>query len=206
MKKLPRKNCGLCGLKTCEDLAQSIAKDPDAIKRCVQLSCLPSEKVSEQFSEVTWKDSLDREYDFILDKLPEDIAPRETILPFNPTKIKSLNIKKGDILYGRPMTAGCPITHVGIVVEEPDYFNGTITWCIVGPLHARQNKSTNIGYYTPIAFQGIVKFTRKELTIGMRYYFLPRYCMSQWRHSGIINQITKTSDGTRIRIEGISIA
>ncbi|MFA6357377.1 MAG: (Fe-S)-binding protein [Candidatus Omnitrophota bacterium] len=205
---LPGKDCGLCGLKTCGEFSKVISEDPEAAKRCIFLekktiSINGSELKSE---EITWKDSLDREYDFILDKFPGEPGPRENIILFNPTNVEKLGIKKGDVLFGRPawISCGCPVTHAGIVVEEPDYFNGTVVWCIVGPLLARE-KGINIGYYNTTAYEGIVRDKRQNLDIGRRYYFKPRYCMLQWRHCGLINQMSKTKDGLRVRIEGLWI-
>ncbi len=91
-----------------------------------------------------------------------------------------------------------------MVVEEPDYFNGTVVWCIVGPMFSRE-RGINIGYYNTTAYEGLVKNTRKELQIGNRYYFLPRYCMLQWRHCGLVNKIIKTNEGIHVRVEGLWI-
>jgi len=203
--KLPGKNCGLCGYKTCEQLAEEILKNPDAIKKCVFLEEKVERPVVEEFKEegITWKDILGRDYDLVLDKFPDDAGPRETILLSNPANLEKLNIKKGDILYGRPAVGtGCPVTHCGVVIEEPDYFNGTVVWCIVGPVLARE-RGIYIGYYYIVAYEGLVKFTRKELQFGRRYYFLPRYCMLQVRHSGLINMIEKAKEGFHVRLEGI---
>jgi uncharacterized Fe-S cluster-containing protein len=204
---LPGKNCGLCGRKTCEEFAEVVSKNEDNIERCVHRDthvCSPSCGALD--TNITWKDHLGREYDFILDKFPGETGPRETMLPFNPTIIEKLGIKKGDVLYGRPgwISCGCPVTHVGVVVEEPDYFNGTVVWNIVGPMQSRE-KGINIGYYNTTAYEGLVKDTRAELKIGMRYNFLPRFCMLQWRHCGLVNSIGKTPDGLRVRIEGLWI-
>lgn len=203
--KLPGKDCGLCGYRTCRELAEVILTDPAAIKRCVYIETKREDQVPEVAEEEpTWKDVLGRDYDFVLNKFPEDPGPREIILPFNPTNLEKLGIKKGDVLYGRPASTGCPVTHVGVVVDEPDYFNGIIVWCVVGPMQARE-RGINIGCYTPVAYEGTVKHTKVDLQIGRRYNFLPRYCMLQSRHSGLINMITNTKDGDRVRLEGIWI-
>ncbi|NVM02091.1 MAG: Fe-S cluster protein [Candidatus Helarchaeota archaeon] len=211
MEKMPGKDCGLCGFKTCEEFAEIVLKDPDTIDRCIHLGEREASivcPISPEFKEedITWKDHLGREYDFILDKFPDELGPRETVILFNPTNVEKLGIKKGDVLYGRPawISCGCPVTHVGIVIDEPDYFNGTVVWCIVGPLMSRK-RGINIGYYNTTAYEGIVKYARKELQIGRRYYFQPRYCMLQWRHCGIINQMAKTKNGMHVRIEGLWI-
>ncbi len=204
--KLPGKDCGLCGFKTCRELAEIILHDTDAIKRCIFIETHKDYQTPELTKdEITWKDILDREYDFVLQKYPEDPGPREIILPFNPANVEKLKIKKGDVLYGRPASTGCPVAHVGLVMEEPDYFNGLVVWCVVGPIHARE-RGVNVGCYTPVAYEGLVKHARVDLQIGRRYYFLPRYCMLQSRHSGLINAINKTKDGfLRVRLEAIWI-
>lgn len=206
MAKLSGKDCGLCGFKTCGELAVLILSEPDAIKRCIFIETHKDYQIPELTEgEITRKDVLNRDYDFVLQKYPEDPGPREIILPFNPANVEKLKIKKGDVLYGRPSSTGCPITHVGIVMEEPDYFNGLVVWCVVGPMQARE-RGINIGCYTPVAYEGLVKYTKVDLQIGRRYYFLPRYCMFQSRHSGLINTISKTKDGClRMRLEAIWI-
>jgi uncharacterized Fe-S cluster-containing protein len=216
--KLPGKNCGLCGLKTCEEFSEIVSKNPEAIKRCIYAE-KPKDRPSacefegerpatQEFKEqdITWQDNLGREYDFILDKFPGEAGPRETIILFNPANVEKLGLKKGDVLYGRPgwISCGCPVSHVGVVVEDPDYFNGTVVWCVVGPMMARK-RGINIGYYNTTAYEGMVHYTKVNLQIGKRYYFQPRYCMLQWRHCGLVNTLGKTKDGLRVRIEGLWI-
>jgi uncharacterized Fe-S cluster-containing protein len=102
------------------------------------------------------------------------------------------------------MSCGCPITHCGVVMEV-DQRNGVIVWCVTGPLNPRSKPHKDIGYYSAEAYEGLVKDTRSELKIGMRYWFLPRRCMLQWRHSGLVNFVNRTKNGTQIRIEGLLI-
>jgi uncharacterized Fe-S cluster-containing protein len=90
-------------------------------------------------------------------------------------------------------------------MEEPDRLNGVIVWCVVGPLAARQ-AGIEIGLYNPVAYEGIVRHTRVPLEIGRRYFFLPRACMLQSRHSGVASAIGKRPEGLRTRLEGIWIA
>ena len=206
--KLPGKDCGLCGARTCAELAEKAFGGAMGIERCVYLhepkSVIPAgDELREE--DITWKDILGREYDFILEKFPGDPGPREVIVPFNPVNVERLGIKKGDILVGRPAWAGCPVTHCGVVMEEPDYFNGMIEWCIVGPTFAREH-GIDIGNYNPVAYEGLAVFPRKELKFGMRYYFMPRYCMLQSRHSGLLNFIARTENGMSVRLEGIWIS
>jgi len=208
INSLPGKNCGACGAKDCKSFAEIVYKTPEKIKKCIHLKIKNNvENDKNTFKdENTWKDYLDRDYDFILDKFPEEQGPRETILLFNPANVEKLKLKKGDVIYGRPgwISCGCPVTHAGVIIEEPDYFNGTIVWAVTGPLMAR-DKGINIGYYNTTAYEGLVKIKRVELKIGLRYYFQPRFCMLQWRHCGLLNSISQTPDGARVRLEGLWI-
>lgn len=207
LARLPGKDCGQCGFKTCAELAEFAAIHPDALKRCIYLGhpsgatipILPADE------DITWKDMLGRDYDFVLEPFPEDPGPREIIVPLNPSSVERLAVRKGDVLYGRPVMTGCPVTHVGVVVEEPDYLNGVIVWCIVGPMAARE-RGREIGHYHIIAYEGLVRHARQELQIGQRYFFLPRMCMLQSRHSGLVNALAKREGGMRVRVEGIWIA
>ena len=207
VESLPGKNCGQCGFKTCVELAAFAASHPAALERCIYLDRSRTTPHSPEIvaEEIAWADALGREYDFILEPFPEDPGPREVIIPLNPSNVEKLAVKKGDILYGRPSMVGCPVTHVGVVVEEPDYFNGVIVWCVVGPLAARE-RGREIGYYNIIAYDGLVRHSREELQIGRRYYFLPHTCVLLSRHSGLVNALAKRTNGMRVRVEGIWIS
>lgn len=211
LSRLPGKDCGDCGFRTCAGFAGHLLSHPEEIKRCVHLSQavlrqdhgLPIPIIRE--ADITWKDLLGREYDFLLEQFPEDPGPREVILPFNPANVERLGVKKGDILIGRPAAVACPVTHVGQVMEEPDLLNGLITWCVVGPLRAREG-GIEIGNYTPVVYEGIVRHSRVELEIGRRYHFLPATCMLQSRHSGVISMLARRDGGMRAHLEGIWIS
>ena len=213
---LPGLDCGLCGVKTCEEFAKIIRERPEERKRCVQMSrdrartAQPPASLAEQITDntagVIGKDSLGRGVNFILDRNPEDIGPRETIIPHNPMRTREMDIKKGDILIGRPlgMSCGCPVAHSGMVMDV-DPRTGVINWCVTGPLMNRGKPIKDIGYYSAQAYEGIVKDSAVELKIGMRYWYMPRSCMLQWRHSGTVIYMNRTKEGTRVRIEGIMI-
>jgi len=222
LPQLPGLDCGLCGSRTCVQFAEILQEKPNELEKCIHLgketvkpvvqstveadfSC---QSCKERMADIplTWKDSLGRSYDFILDSLPGDPGPREVILPHNPARTRDLNVQKGDTLIGRPlgMSCGCPITHCGIV-REVDPVNGVITWCVTGPLNPRAKGFKDLGYYAAEAYEGVVTATQSELKIGMRYFFLPHRCMLQWRHSGLINFMNRFDNRLFIRLEGLFI-
>ena len=156
--------------------------------------------------ERTWTDHLGREVDFVLDSFPEEEGPREMVIPHNPVLTRELDIQVGEVLVGRPLgiSCGCPVTHCGIV-QSVDTKNCTLEWCVTGPLHPRQQGFKDIGYYSAQAYEGLIKARRIDVEIGRRYWFQPRMCMMQWRHSGLVNYMNHTDDGIQVRIEGLWI-
>lgn len=217
MEMLPNLDCGACGYKSCSSFAEFIKKNPDELKRCIHLngnaqklkSVIGCHSCSAQGmgDKIGWKDSLKRDFDFILDCFENEPGPKETILLYNPALVKDLDIKKNDILVGRPMgmSCGCPVTHCGIVTDV-DPRNGVVYWCVTGPLKPRSEGFKDIGFYVSQAYEGVIKESKVPIQLGMRYWFLPRRCMLQWRHSGLVNAVTKMKDGhLKIRVEGLLI-
>jgi len=216
--QLPGKNCGSCGFRYCEELARELENDPQLLKRCIflepndnsqQTGAVNSYKAPPSLvyeEESDWQDSLDRGFDFFLEHFPEDPGPREIILPHNPMITRELDVQPGDVLIGRPlgMSCGCPITHCGIAMNV-DHRTGVIVWCVTGPLNPRSKGYKDLGYYIAEGYEGLVYRSRCELKIGMRYYFQPRMCMLQWRHSGLLNYLNKTASGLQVRLEGLWI-
>jgi uncharacterized Fe-S cluster-containing protein len=226
--KLPGLDCGMCGYSTCAALAAQLQDHPDLLKRCIPLSadsmtvqsaavqtsarienpCIscPVDPQKTKTQASTWRDSLDREFYFYLERFPEDPGPREIILPHNPMLTRELDIHPGDVLIGRPLglSCGCPVSHCGIAMQV-DHRTGVMTWCITGPLTPRQQGYKDLGYYAAEAYEGIISESRCEIKIGMRYFFQPRTCMLQWRHSGLVNYINKTAEGLQVQVEGLWI-
>jgi uncharacterized Fe-S cluster-containing protein len=214
---LPKLDCGACGYKTCSDFTAAVDNKSAEVKKCIHVKVQEKKEpdheschgcaVENLGDRLGWKDSLKREFDFILDVFEGEPGPKETILPYNPTLVKDLNVKKGDVMIGRPMgmSCGCPITHCG-VVSDVDARNGVINWNVTGPLRPRKEGFVDIGYYVSQAYEGIIKESKEEIKLGRRYWFLPRRCMLQWRHSGLVNAVTKMKDGSyKVRIEGLLI-
>ena len=247
---LPGLNCGVCGLRSCEEMAARLQTNPDLVKRCIYLSdnryearqiatenrndpmvtpvapamqtfsaqpvvtagaCASCATTSPMTSFIPgmsnpWRDSLGREFDFYLEHFPEEPGPREIILPHNPLITREMDVQVGDILIGRPlgMSCGCPITHCGVAMDV-DRRTGVIVWCVTGPLNPRQKGFKDLGYYIAEGYEGLINEARCEIKIGMRYYFQPRMCMLQWRHSGLVNFLNRTSTGYQVRVEGLWI-
>jgi len=213
----PNLNCGACGYKSCKDLENAIDNGKADAAKCIHISsttetapkpsCLGC-NVGENLGEkLNWKDSLKRDFDFILDIIDGEPGPKETILPYNPALVKDLDIKKGDVMIGRPMgmSCGCPVTHCGVVYDV-DARNGVIYWNVTGPLRPRAEGFKDIGFYVSQAYEGIIRESREEIKLGRRYWFLPHRCMLQWRHSGLVNAVIKQKDGSyRVRVEGLYI-
>jgi len=228
VEDLPGLNCGLCGFRKCEEFAETLASKPDLIERCIHLSkeradglacptagsrgaaCAScSTQAAASLSDSigrTWTDTLNREFDFYLEHFPEDPGPREIILPHNPMLTRELDIQRGETLIGRPlgMSCGCPITHCGFATDV-DHRTGVITWCVTGPLNPRQSGYKDLGYYIAEGYEGLIAEARVPVEIGRRYYFQPRMCMLQWRHSGLVNYLNRTEAGLQVRLEGLWI-
>jgi uncharacterized Fe-S cluster-containing protein len=230
--QLPGLDCGLCGFRTCGEFRDRLTSAPDLLRRCIHLAQAHRRDVATACQECAtprtagvcaaaapaicdltvpsaqpaWRDHLDREFDFFLEHFPEEPGPREIILPHNPLLTRELNIQRGDVLIGRPlgMSCGCPITHCGVVTDV-DHRTGVIVWCVTGPLGPRQQGFKDLGYYIAEAYEGLVRQSRCELKLGWRYFFQPRMCMLQWRHSGLINYLSRNAEGYQIRIEGLWI-
>jgi uncharacterized Fe-S cluster-containing protein len=233
--KLPGLDCGLCGYPTCDEFEARLVDAPELLKRCIHLdtaasvmpraaaSVAPRPSPLAQAScqacvavqaphakgvgdESRYVDSLGRDFDFVLQRFPEDPGPREIILPHNPMLTREMEIKVGDVMIGRPlgMSCGCPVTHCGEVMDV-DRRTGVITWCVTGPLRPRQEGFKDIGYYIAEAYEGLVQASRCELKIGIRYFFMPDLCMLQWRHSGLVNYLNRNPDAQQVRLEGLWI-
>jgi len=201
-------DCGGCGFRTCVEFKEKLKENPSLRENCIYNLGEEGSLEKERFREekASWVDSLGREFDFILDKFAAEPGPREIIIPHNPGLTREMELKTGEIIIGRPLgvSCGCPVTHSGIITDV-DKKTGVIIWCVTGPLTPRQKGFKDIGYYIALAYEGLIQESRCEIKIGMRHFFLPRMCMLQWRHSGLVNYLNRTPLGLQIRLEGLWI-
>jgi uncharacterized Fe-S cluster-containing protein len=203
---LPGRNCGHCGFATCAELADLIARKPSARRRCIYLPVPLVVEPATNHEQETWRDLLGRDYQMVLEPYPEDPGPREQILPFDPSPGEQAEMKAGDVLCGRPAGIGCPVTHFGRLMAPADARSGALTWCLVGPVVSRNARSTEIGDYDIVAYEGLVRATRATPQAGHRFHFMPALCMLRARHSGVMTSAMPTAAGWRVRFEEIALA
>ncbi len=202
----PGKNCGQCGEKNCESFTLMIDLGKKNFTDCPyynekQLS--PAHSSLEQ-AVYSGKDILGNPYDFVLGPLPGEISARKIVLPFRSDLVEKMKIKKGDIVLGRPMGAGCPIPHVLRVIKA-DYLTGLLYTWVVGPKYSRDGELKDVTAYHMIGFEGVAKHIIKEPPFGCRVTFLPGFCMMALNHTGLINMVLEKSCGLHVRIEDIRI-
>jgi uncharacterized Fe-S cluster-containing protein len=225
VRDLPGLDCGVCGFRTCGAFAEQLLSEPDLLKRCIYFSDQPRTQAPVTIQPAppapngtcanpasaapkgeVWQDSLGRDFDFYLEHFPTEPGPREIILPHNPLLTREMNVQPGETLIGRPLgiSCGCPVTHCGVAMQV-DHRTGVIVWCVTGPLRPRAEGFKDLGYYIAEGYEGLVQKSRCQLKIGMRYFFQPTLCMLQWRHSGLVNYLNRTSKGMQVRLEGLWI-
>lgn len=128
---------------------------------------------------------------FTLLPLEGEPSARKSVLPFKYTEVK-----KGDIVLGRPTGQGCPVQHVLEVIEQDK--SGVITGWVVGPQYSRGKEVVDVGDYWVIRFEG--RYKGKPVW-GKRQKFLPGMCMMGCVHTGVVNFIS----GDIVKIESILI-
>ena len=204
--KPPGKNCGLCGQKTCGEFIKAVREELKTYADCPFYSTTEKTTMGciETVATYPELDVLGNPYDFVLTPLPGEISARKIVLPFRPDLVEKLNIKKGDIVIGRPMGAGCPVQHV-LQVIEAEYHTGLLTTWVVGPKFSRSQPVIDLGAYHMVGFEGIASHIRKAPQMGARHTFLPGFCMMSLNHTGLINMILEKKVGPHIRIENVII-
>jgi len=201
--KPPGKNCGMCGVKTCTEFVELVDKGEKSYPDCVFYGKGKEEAVSED-AVYSGSDLLDRKYDFILEPLPGEVSVRKIILLFRGDLVEKWNIKKGDIVVGRPAGAGCPVQHV-LKVIDANVVTGVLTCWVVGPKYSRGKQFFDVEAYHVAGFEGVARVFAKEPVFGLRQRFLPGYCMMNLSHTGVVNMVLNKEYGTHVRIEDVRL-
>ncbi|WP_320018568.1 (Fe-S)-binding protein [Labilibaculum manganireducens] len=199
---LPGFNCGRCGFGSCTDFAEAIEIKPSSLDLCPFLT-------QERF--IANKIEIERlamgepngcqkktvgvidayEADIVLDPLKGEISCREVLMPMS-----LVNLQIGEVIEYRPL--GCPIVHYGKVIKIDHLL---VTVHLIGPCRRRESetKFTSVGCCMVIAFEG--RFHGKNVKVGETVRFLPKHCMMQKVHSGVVVKI----EDENILIEGIDL-
>lgn len=164
----------------------------------------PMSPIQVRNSNYSGTDEVGKEYDFVLFPFPGEPSARKFIVPFRADLVEKWNIKKGDLVTGRPAGAGCPLYHA-LRVLSANPLTGVLECHTVGPLVARAEKAYDIQAYHVHAFEGVASVVRNAPTFGKRQYFLPANCMLGLAHTALVNMILQKSFGTHVRLEDVRI-
>lgn len=199
------KNCGMCGIETCRQFREQVAAGENKWSACIYNVEIHN-SINLKNIDFEKTDLHGNEYDFILIPIGDEISARKIIQPFRPELVEKWSIKKGDVVIGRPMGAGCPVTH-SLLVYEVDEISGLLYTWVIGPLEARKLKVFDIRNYYMVGFEGIISNVNNYPQIGKISAFLPSQCMLRLNHRGLVNQIMVCENGdTIVRIENINIS
>jgi len=199
----PGKDCGACGVKSCDDFLVLLEEGKKSSQDCPFYS-RSLEKTNADTGNFTGKDVCGRSYDFIIGPFTGEPSARKIILPFRPDLVERWNIVPGDIVLGRPMGQGCPVQHVLRVIDA-NPVTGVLTCHTVGPHRTRDSWGKDIQAYHVVGFEGLAKVIKRPPEFGFRQFFLPSFCMMQVAHTGVVNMVLEKSAGLHVRVEDIRI-
>ncbi|MCK9632770.1 MAG: Fe-S cluster protein [Methanoregula sp.] len=200
----PGKDCGACGVASCDDFVKAVKKKNKANEDCTFYSpepLGPTDKTSYSGTDVTGA-----KYDFIIRAFPGEPSARKFVVPFRADLVEKWDIQKGHLVLGRPAGPGCPIYHA-LRVLSANPITGVIECHTVGPLEARKEQGPvhDVQAYHVHAFEGIAETVLRPPTLGLRQRFLPGYCMIDLSHTALVNMVLKKKDGVHVRVEDIRI-
>ncbi len=204
IKLLPGYNCKDCGFSDCADFAEALISKSTEPERCRYLHQQKNDNLNKL------KQLLDNEIeivagkkvvgvldgyiaDFFLKPLKDECSCREILYPFYNKKYKA-----GDLIRYRPL--GCPIPHFARILKAD---RGLITVHMIGPCNRigsmQKEDFEDIGVCMVGGFIGIVEGEIPK--VGQTVRFVPKGCMMQKVHSGVVVQI----EGDKAIIEGIDL-
>ncbi len=200
----PGKDCGACGAKSCGDFLVLLNQGVKVRTDCPYAEPSTGDMVSAQ-PERDGTDSCGRVYDFIIGPFSGEPSARKIILPFRADLVERWNIVAGDIVTGRPMGQGCPVQHVLRVIDA-NPVTGVLTCHTIGPHAARQGGDIkDVQAYHVVGFEGRATVVKRKPEFGFRQLFLPKFCMMQVAHTGVVNMVLEKSSGIHVRVEDIRI-
>lgn len=202
LKKLPGFNCGNCGYKNCAEFARALIEKKAKALQCSVLAQERFKGVYEEIDTLLLSDLTKSNicYTGVIDGYSADIelkplegesSCREVLLPFIFEELH-----KGEIVEYRPL--GCPIVHYAKIIDT----NGKlITVNIIGPCRRFDQKYNykEIGCCMVISFEGV--YSGKSISVGETVRFLPKHCMMQKVHSGVVVSV----ESNKVIIEGIDL-
>jgi len=198
----PGRDCGACGLPRCSDFVAAVKKKTKANEDCTFFSeCSADKKTGTTYSGT---DVTGAKYDFIIRAFPGEPSARKFIVPFRADLVEKWDIRKGDLVTGRPAGPGCPLYHA-LRVLSANPVTGVLECHTVGPLEARREKAHDVQAYHVHAFEGIAETVIRPPTLGLRQRFLPGYCMIDLAHTALVNMVLNKKDGLHVRVEDIRI-
>ncbi len=215
----PSKNCGACGSQTCSDFVSRLETGLTELEMCpfysientVEKTVNPEKIASRKYPEIQAKNITysgvyvaGKEYDFVLLPFPDEPSARKFIVPFRADLVEKWNIKKGDLVTGRPAGPGCPVCHA-LRVLSANPVTGVIECHTVGPMAARKEDVHDVQAYHVHAFEGIASTIKKPPIFGTRQYFLPGNCMIGLAHTALVNMCFQKPSGLHVRLEDIRI-
>nr|WP_320161712.1 (Fe-S)-binding protein [uncultured Methanoregula sp.] len=200
----PGKDCGACGLPSCDEFVRAVIGKNKANEDCTFYA--PEPAGPRDKTEYSGTDVTGAKYDFIIRAFPGEPSARKFVVPFRADLVEKWDIRKGDLVTGRPAGPGCPLYHV-LRVLSANPITGVIECHTVGPLEARKKTSPvhDVQAYHVHAFEGIAETVIRPPTLGLRQRFLPGYCMIDLAHTALVNMVLKKKDGVHVRVEDIRI-
>jgi uncharacterized Fe-S cluster-containing protein len=210
----PGKNCGACGSQTCSDFIDRLEAGLTELDMCpfysieniVRPEKIMSRENIAQARNSTYSgiDVVGREYDFVLLPFQGEPSARKFIVPFRADLVEKWDIKKGELVTGRPAGPGCPVYHA-LRVLSVNPVTGVIECHTVGPMAARKEDVHDVQAYHVHAFEGIASTIKKPPVFGTRQYFLPGNCMLGLAHTALVNMCFQKPSGLHVRLEDIRI-
>ena len=204
INKLPGFNCGNCGYSRCDEFAEALLSKNKNVSDCPIL-IREEFKEKRNYIEKILNKSTDLnnkkgkiiglidnyEADIVLEPLRGENSCREVLLSMGSSQMQI-----NDIIRYRPL--GCPITHFAKIIEIQNFL---LTVHIIGPGErlGKEFQYKDIGTCIVLSFEG--KYHGKNIKVGETVRFLPKHCMMQKIHSGVVVNIEKDN----VIIEGIDL-